>query len=315
MEKVSINISIEGLRLIGILKESERRYYFVLENGLKLKRNNIAEIKITCDECLLINNLKNIPENFILYRDVYICKSCRNKGESNPMFGKKWHDELKIDRSIKYSGENNPMFGVSLYNNWLNKYGKEEADIKLIKYKQKHSIMNSGENNPMFGKSFYDIWLNKYGEEESILKLKNKADKHRKYLLDNPNHLKKMITNSHNKGYRKTGIEIKIEKYLIENNINYKYNFIINSYQFDFILIDRNIIIETHGDYWHANPNIYSDIDESKKVLNDRQHYKVDKDKEKLSYINNNTNYKIIYLWETDINNNEYKKILKEWNL
>ncbi len=47
---------------------------------------------------------------------------------------------------------------------------------------------------------------------------------------------------------------------------------------------------------------------EDLRSLNERQLYKVKRDIEKLSYINNNTDYKIIYLWETEINNNEYKK-------
>jgi G:T-mismatch repair DNA endonuclease (very short patch repair protein) len=87
-----------------------------------------------------------------------------------------------------------------------------------------------------------------------------------------------------------------------------------NKYQFDFLIKDRNIIIETHGDYWHANPNIYSDLDSTKKNLNDQQRYKVILDNEKLIYLKER-NYEIIYLWETEIKNTDYKKILKEWNL
>ena len=40
---------------------------------------------------------------------------------------------------MNFEGENNPMFGKSLYNVWLEKFGKEEADIKLKEWKEKKS--------------------------------------------------------------------------------------------------------------------------------------------------------------------------------
>ncbi len=91
-------------------------------------------------------------------------------GESNPFFGKQHTDETKqkiiknrdysiyksddfkqkISKSI--SGKNNPMFGKSVYSVWIEKYGKEIADNKLIEYKKKQSLNNSGEKNSMYGK-------------------------------------------------------------------------------------------------------------------------------------------------------------------
>jgi len=103
--------------------------------------------------------------------------------------------------------------------------------------------------------------------------------------------------------------------YLKENKINYKYNFILdNKYQFDFYLEGFNLIIETHGDYWHANPLYYSDIDKSKKKLNETQKYKNELDKIKHDYTTNK-GYKLICLWETDIKNENYKKILKDYGV
>jgi hypothetical protein len=108
------------------------------------------------------------------------CKSCSMKGENNPMFGKfgelnpffnKHHtedskkkmsenkdysiyktDKFKNKMRILASGENNSMFGKSVYSVWVEKYGKETADIKLEQLKIKQSKNSSGENNPMFGK-------------------------------------------------------------------------------------------------------------------------------------------------------------------
>lgn len=88
------------------------------------------------------------------------CLSCSVKGENNGFYGKKHSNEVLDKISIntkkvmqeKFSGENAPMYNKTFYEIWIEKYGKEEADLKLIEYKKKQSINSSGENNPMFGK-------------------------------------------------------------------------------------------------------------------------------------------------------------------
>ncbi len=104
----------------------------------------------------------------------------RVKGENNPMFGKfgdqnpffgKKHtqeskkkivegrdysvyktDDFKQKISKVTKGENNPMFGKSVYDVWVEKYGLEVANKKLIDLKEKQSLLSRGEKNPMFGK-------------------------------------------------------------------------------------------------------------------------------------------------------------------
>lgn len=49
-------------------------------------------------------------------------------------------------------GKKNAMYGRSVYDVWVEKYGKEKADKKMEKYKEKHRKNNSGKNNPMYGK-------------------------------------------------------------------------------------------------------------------------------------------------------------------
>jgi len=66
--------------------------------------------------------------------------------------GKKLTEEHKESISNGMKGEKNPMYNKSLYDIWLNKYGKEIADQKLIEFKQKISNATSSKNNPMFGK-------------------------------------------------------------------------------------------------------------------------------------------------------------------
>lgn len=100
--------------------------------------------------------------------------------------------------------------------------------------------------------------------------------------------------------YRKTNIEKAIEQLLIGLNINYKYSFILQKRQYDFLLIDYNIIIECDGDYWHANPKSYGD-ETGKKKLTQRQRMKRKDDlvKNKIAEYNN---YIILRFWGWDIN-------------
>jgi len=308
MENIKIKLIINSKNIIG-KEKIKNKLYLICENNDRIVRKDITSILVICDVCVSRTKFKNIPENFIINKDTYLCKSCRNKGDNNPAFGKKWSDDRKLSRSIIYSGEGNPMYGRSYYDVWVSEYGEESALEKMNEYKKKHSINNSGEGNPMYGKNYYDVWINEYGLEEAEVRKKHKEDKHRSWLKNNPDQLNKMIQSTLKRGYKKTNIEKKVEDYLKLREINYKYNFIISNNQFDFLLIDYSIIIEVHGDYWHANPKIYGS---GKIELNDRQVFKVKRDIEKNNYIKENTNYNILYIWESDIKNEKYKKIIDD---
>ena len=93
-------------------------------------------------------------------------------------------EQEKKEWSEKYSGSNNPMYGKSVYDVWVEKYGKEEADrrFEIQKNKTKNTINSfskekkdainakkglKGNKNGMYGKSVYDVWVEKYGKEEA----------------------------------------------------------------------------------------------------------------------------------------------------
>lgn len=79
----------------------------------------------------------------------------KRTGIGNPFYNKKHTDETKnkLRKNAKIlSGKDNFMYGKSFYDVWVEKYGKEIADIKLDEFKRKQSKNNSGELNNMFGR-------------------------------------------------------------------------------------------------------------------------------------------------------------------
>ncbi|MGN8645899.1 endonuclease domain-containing protein [Gracilibacillus sp. HCP3S3_G5_1] len=99
-----------------------------------------------------------------------------------------------------------------------------------------------------------------------------------------------------NEKFQKTRIEKIMESYLIEINVNYKYSFILEKRQYDFCLMDFNLIIECDGDYWHANPKYYPNPE-------NWQIERIHMDREK-NVIAKNHGYQIVRFWEDDIINN-----------
>ena len=104
---------------------------------------------------------------------------------------------------------------------------------------------------------------------------------------------------------RKTKIERAVEEELIRRGISFKYNKILKDIgQFDFI-INANILLEVQGDYWHANPEIYGD-GPNLRPLNERQLYKVERDREKYRKAKE-LDYKVFYIWETEIKKHNFE--------
>lgn len=99
-----------------------------------------------------------------------------------------------------------------------------------------------------------------------------------------------------NQVFRKTNIEKIIEEYLKEKKITYKYSFILEKRQFDFVLLNYQVIIECDGDYWHANPKFYPNPEkwQIKRIT-------IDHEKDRIAKRNG---YKIVRFWEDDILNN-----------
>jgi hypothetical protein len=95
--------------------------------------------------------------------------SIRKKGKSwEDEFGKEISDKLKQQVSKRnkenqnhifrkgFKGEENGMYGISVYENWVKKWGKEKADLKMQEYHETMSKATKGEKNGAFGKRWWN---------------------------------------------------------------------------------------------------------------------------------------------------------------
>lgn len=90
-----------------------------------------------------------------------------------------------------------------------------------------------------------------------------------------------------------------VDEILDELNIEYKREEPFDFFTVDNYLSSHNLIIEVNGDYWHTNPTRFTS--KVTKVQYDR----IGRDKAKHTYLKNNYNIEVLYLWEYDIMHNK----------
>jgi hypothetical protein len=93
-------------------------------------------------------------------------------------------------------------------------------------------------------------------------------------------------------------LQQKINSLLDKNNIEYKNEVTFDKWSVDNYLINNNLVVEVNGDYWHCNKLNYSCI-QYEAQLN-----RIRCDIVKQKYLLTNHNIHILYLWESDIDNN-----------
>lgn len=101
---------------------------------------------------------------------------------------------------------------------------------------------------------------------------------------------------------RQTKPQRLVNQMLDELNISYINEKSFKYYAIDNYLSDTGLLIEVMGDYFHANPCKYEEQN-----LNQMQHKNVIRDKRKKTYIKKYYGVNVLYLWESDINN-DYNK-------
>jgi hypothetical protein len=140
---------------------------FMSEEDIDIWKNNISEGKKGLRKGMPLSEsnkegiskgLKNYYSNGGVHPNKGKSRTEETKIKiSNSLTGREFTDEHKDNlkkafKSRDYNGENNPFYGNSSM---------------------------SGKNNPMYGKSFYDVWVEKYGKDEADIKMEEWINKRR----------------------------------------------------------------------------------------------------------------------------------------
>lgn len=97
---------------------------------------------------------------------------------------------------------------------------------------------------------------------------------------------------------KQTKPQLIVNEILSKNNISFINEITFGYYSVDNYLQKHNLIIEVMGDYFHANPTKYLNIND----LDNIQKKDIIRDKRKNTYISKYYNINILYLWEYDVN-------------
>ncbi len=260
--------------------------------------NNIDENGLNMYQRISKNNYEN---NKIKYEMQGYCNK-RKTEETNlkkyghRIFRKSQYGKMNLNGFILRYGE---VDGRKRYNefcrktaitldNLMKKYPKEEAVIRLQNWKNKVA-------------GTLDNFIKRYGEEIGRIKYKKWYESsigkvsHNQISKISIQFFDELIEFSEINRNR-----VKYELCLTDSDKNYFYDFCFN-----------NKIIEFNGDYWHANPILFSEKEiltfpgDTKKSAKDLHDY--DKIKKEVA---NNNGYELLTIWEYD-----YKKNNVDFNV
>lgn len=107
-----------------------------------------------------------------------------------------------------------------------------------------------------------------------------------------------------------TNPHMQVSKALDEHNVKHINEYSVKYYSVDIYIEDSNLMIEIMGDFWHSNPTT-----KHCKNLSETQKNRIPKDKAKHTYILNKYGIEVLYIWESDINDDIEKcmKLIKEY--
>lgn len=206
-------------------------------------------------------------------------------------YSKPHSNETKKKISNSLRGKNHPLYGKHHSKNHKQKIsnslkGKHHSE----KTKEKLSIMNKGKR--LSEKTKRKISKAKRGCK-SWNKGKHLSEEHRQKLTES--NLRRVQNNLG--PFKNTKPELKMKEILSKLNIPFKHQFRLRNHNFDFYILNSNILIEVDGDYWHGNPKMFKKL--SKMQL--EQRIKDDRNN-KLAKENN---FILLRFWENDILRNE----------
>lgn len=218
------------------------------------------------------------------------------------------YEQTQKIKSKRVSGVNNPMYGKPAWSRGQTKQINstlETASVKISKTR-KHLFQQgllpdfTGSNNPMYGRPAWNNGLNKETDNR-IAKYSQTLKKSATERWNNASEKEKELKRKHcafigaNCKKRKTSIELKVEIFLKELQLEYISGYQKDTWVFDFYLPKYNLVIECQGDYWHGNPSKYNSLN-----LNHIQKRNIDRDIRKIKYLKSCGIF-YLFIWEYDI--------------
>lgn len=219
-----------------------------------------------------------------------------------------------VDENKKktYKGKNNPMYGVIPSKETLEK--KSKIAKKL--WQDTEFVEKQNEAREKFLKraatdGTWDLAVKKREQTfiEKIGKRHNWVGKYGERKCDKTT-IKKLGMSSieyaslSNKNNKNTSIEIKVQKILSKNNIDFIKHWKLDGYEYDLYLPNLNILIECDGDYWHGRGLCVSELNEAQKNTRKNDRLKDD--------IANKNNIKLLRFWGGDIRSDKFENMLLE---
>ncbi|MDO8623138.1 MAG: NUMOD3 domain-containing DNA-binding protein [archaeon] len=205
------------------------------------------------DESKLKNRLSNLGKK--RSEETKLKMSLKRKGENNGMFGKHHSEETRIKIGLihkgkKLSEEHKKKLSEFLKGNTHTK-GKRHSE----ETRKKMCLSHKGENNHLFGKHHTEETRKKISCGNKGKTSWNKGKK----LSEETKRKIKIYRSKQVVPIKDTSIEVKLQKFLKELNINFiphKYiNQIKHAYQCDIFVPQINLVIEADGDYFHKFPH------------------------------------------------------------
>lgn len=246
-------------------------------------KNMPIRVKSKCEYCG--KDMENNLSTYLIRKDPYCSLECYWKDKTN-----------KIGH-----GENSQFYN-RIETNCTN-CGKT-IKITPFDYNKTNSF---GDNHNFCSQKCYWEYRSKYYIDE-------KASMHdHEYTEEQKERSRQSLLERLKKDDRlETSIQKKIDIILKENSIEFEREKIFGYYSVDNYLPQCDGIIEVMGDYWHSSPLRYN-LDGY--LINEMQQKQLHRDKLKYSYITNHYSIPILYLWESDINENPElcKQLINEY--
>lgn len=288
-------------------RRKEQKYCSVECQHKSYRKKTAERVQICCQSCgLEFEERKNKVEK---YGVKYCSKKCSGLHkkitylkEGNPAFGTKHTQERKNNTSIRtkqlWKSEeyrNKIKKSISKFVEVFGHYPGTDYESKIKRKKTMIERYNVSHN-----------WIGKYGErdcDKTTLDIYGKTSV--QMLID--------YSHFYNK---KTDIEKIFQIILEELEIPFQCKFRIYDKEkinfwfkeYDFLIINTNVLIEVDGDYWHGNESIFNELSDFQKSVQLN-----DKIKENFA---NTEGYDVVRFWGSDVKKNSYEvknKIKEIW--